>query len=46
MEGMMAEPAPMPMCPMAERCKGMIEKRLSGLVLMIPGLVLIVLGVM
>jgi uncharacterized membrane protein len=31
---------------MAETCKGMIEKRLSGLVLSIPGLALIVVGVL
>ena len=41
----MAEPVPMPMCPMAETCKGMMEKPSSGLVLIIPGIVLIVLGV-
>ena len=27
----MAQAAPMPMCPMAETCKGMIERPLSGL---------------
>jgi len=39
----MAEP--MPMCPMAETCKGMMEKPFSGLMLVVPGLVLILLGV-
>ena len=41
----MAESVPMPMCPMAETCKGMMEKPFSGLALIIPGIVLIVLGV-
>lgn len=41
----MAEPVPMPMCPMAETCKGMMEKPFSGLALIIPGIVLILLGV-
>ena len=45
MEEAMAEPIPMPMCPMAETCKGMMEKPLSGFVLIVPGLVLIALGV-
>lgn len=42
----MAEPVPMSMCPMADTCKGMMEKPLSGFVAMIPGIVLIILGVM
>ena len=41
----MAESVPMPMCPMAETCKGMMEKPFSGLALLIPGIVLIILGV-
>ncbi|MDH3512818.1 MAG: hypothetical protein OER85_18410 [Gammaproteobacteria bacterium] len=36
---------PMPMCPMAETCKGMMEKPRSGFMLLMPGLVLIILGV-
>lgn len=40
----MAQVAPMPMCPMAETCKGMMEKPLSGLVMTIPGVVFIALG--
>jgi hypothetical protein len=28
----MAQAAPMPMCPMAETCRGMMKKPLSGLV--------------
>ena len=35
----------MRMCPMAEMCKGMMEKRRSGVLLMLPGAILIVLGV-
>jgi len=42
----MAQATPMPMCPMAETCKGMMEKPLSGLVMMIPGIVFIALGVL
>lgn len=41
----MAESTPMPMCPMAETCKGMMEKSGSGAIFMFPGLVLILLGV-
>jgi uncharacterized membrane protein HdeD (DUF308 family) len=36
---------PMPMCPMAETCKGMMEKPTSRLALIIPGVILIILGV-
>lgn len=39
----MAEP--MPMCPMAETCKGMMEKPGSGLMFTIPAIILIVLGI-
>ena len=41
----MAESTPMPMCPMAGMCKGMVEKPGSGLMLLIPGVVFIILGV-
>ena len=41
----MAEPTPMQMCPMAETCKGMMEKPSSGLVLIVPGIVLMLLAV-
>lgn len=41
----MAETTPMPMCPMAETCKGMMRKPFSGFALIIPGIVLIILGV-
>ena len=37
--------APMAMCPMAKICMGMMEKRPSGLLLLLPGVVLIVVGV-
>ncbi len=41
----MAQAAPMPMCPMAETCKGMMERPLSGLMMVIPGIAFIALGV-
>ncbi len=41
----MADPTPMPMCPMAETCKAMMKKPLSGFSMIVPGIVLIVLGV-
>jgi hypothetical protein len=36
----------MPMCPMAETCRGMMEKPLSGLVIVIPGIAFVALGVL
>jgi hypothetical protein len=42
----MAQAGPMPMCPMAETCKSMMEKPLSVLVMVIPGIVFIALGVL
>ncbi len=42
----MAQASPMPMCPMAETCKGMMEKPLSGLVMLIPGIAFIALGIL
>lgn len=42
----MAQAAPIPMCPMAETCKGMMESPFSGLVMMIPGIAFIALGVL
>ena len=41
----MVEPAPMPMCPMAKTCKGMMEKPFSSVTLIFPGLVFILLGI-
>lgn len=40
----MAQVAPMSMCPMAETCKGMMEKPFSALMMLIPGVVFIALG--
>jgi len=42
----MAHAAPMPMCPMAETCKGMMERPLSGLLMLVPGITFITLGVL
>ena len=42
----MVETNPMPMCPMAEACKGMMEKPGSGMWMMIPGVLFIALGVL
>jgi hypothetical protein len=36
----------MPMCPMAETCRGMMERPLSGLIMLVPGITLIALGVL
>lgn len=41
----MAKPVPMPTCPMAETCKGMMERPSSVIALIIPGILLIALGV-
>jgi hypothetical protein len=43
MEETMAESVPMPMCPMAETCKGMMKKPLGGFALIIPGIILVIL---
>lgn len=42
----MAEAARMPMCPMAETCKGMMARPFSIFTLIMPGLVFILLGVL
>ena len=42
----MAQAAPMPMCPMAETCRGMMERPLSGLIMVVPGITFIALGVL
>lgn len=44
--GTRPRPTPMAMCPMAKMCKGMMEKPPFGLLLMFPGAVLIVVGVL
>ncbi len=41
----MAESVPMPMCPMAATCKGMMEKPPGGFALIIPGIILVILGI-
>jgi uncharacterized membrane protein HdeD (DUF308 family) len=41
----MAETVPMRTCPMAETCKGIMEKPGSGFWMIIPGVVFIILGV-
>ena len=38
-------PGNMEMCPMSSMCNGLMRKRHSRLVLLLPGLVLILLGV-
>ena len=42
----MTESIQTPMCPMAQTCKGMMEKSFSGFMIVIPGIFLILLGVM
>ena len=37
--------SPMATCPMAGMCKAMMDRRGSGLMFLVPGVVLIVLGV-
>ncbi len=39
-------PTPMAMCPMASVCRGMMQKRFSGMWLVIPAVVFISLGVL
>jgi hypothetical protein len=36
----------MPMCPMAETCRGMMERPLSGLIMVLPGITFIALGML
>ncbi len=42
----MTQANPMPMCPMAKTCKGMMEKPLSALMMVIPGIAFIALGIL
>ena len=42
----MAQAAPMPMCPMAETCRGMMERPFFGVVMVIPGIAFIALGLL
>jgi len=39
-------PNPMPMCPMAETCKGMMSKPFSGFALAVPGVTFVLLGIL
>ncbi len=45
MEKKMTESIQMPTCPMAQTCRGMMEKPFSGFMIAIPGIFLIVLAV-
>ena len=42
----MAQAAPMPTCPMAETCRGMMARPFSGVVMVIPGIAFMGLGVL
>ena len=42
----MAQTVPMPMCPMAKTCKGMMEKPLFGVLMLISGTAFIALGLL
>lgn len=42
----MAQTDPMPMCPMASACRGMMERPFSGLVMALPGVAFIALGLL
>ncbi len=42
----MAQMVPMPMCPMAKTCKGMMEKPFFGILMLIPGIAFIALGIL
>ena len=44
--GIRSGPTPMAMCPMATMCGRMMEKPPSGLLLMLPGSVLVATGVL
>jgi len=42
----MARTVPMPMCPMAKICKGMMGKSLSCVLMLTPGIGFVALGVL
>lgn len=42
----MAQADAMPMCPMAETCKDMMEKRRTSLIMAIPGVTFMAFGVL
>ena len=41
----MSQSTPMPMCPMAGICRGIAQKPGAGLVLLVPGVLLVALGI-
>ena len=41
----MPQATPMPMCPMAETCRSMMERPATSLMMVIPGILFISLGV-
>jgi len=41
-----SSPTAMPMCPMAETCKGMMSRPFSGFALAVPGVIFILLGIL
>lgn len=41
----MVDTTAMPMCPMAKTCRGMMKAPRSGFLMMLPGVVFIILGV-
>jgi len=45
MEADMVDVTPMTMCPMAETCKGMMEKPGFGFMFIVPGIVFVILGI-
>jgi uncharacterized membrane protein HdeD (DUF308 family) len=45
MEDEMTESTSTPTCPMAAACKGMMNKPMSGLMLVIPALIFVIFGV-
>jgi len=45
METDMQDATPMTVCPMAETCKGMMEKPRLGFMFVVPGIVFVILGV-
>lgn len=42
----MAQSAPMPMCPMAATCRAMMERPVTGLMMVVPGIVFLAVGVL
>ena len=42
----MEQTTPLPTCPMAETCKGTMERPFSGAAMIVPGIVFILLGIL